>query len=209
MSLFTPGESTMSRAASVVVFSLALPLLLSAGQAQAQCGGGRQQNRSQQFGMGRNSSLQAAMQQNALQAAMQQYALQAAMQQYALQAASQQHALQTAFQQNAMLLASRQQTQPKQQNTSVQLPVVSQAGSGDSVTKPENAEELAARQLKIARDLLADADTTQQQGEPKRANKMRERAGERLLKLVENFSATQAAGEAQALLQTMIRQARY
>src|SRR4051812_14403719 len=124
MLCWSAGEkSTMSRATNVVVFSLALPLLFWAGKAPAQCGGGRQQSRSQQFGMGRQSSMQAAMQQNALQAAMQQYALQAAMQQSALQTAYQQQALLTAFQQNAMLQALRQQAQPQIQTSAAQFSV--------------------------------------------------------------------------------------
>jgi hypothetical protein len=159
--------------------------------------------------MGRMSALQGAMQQSALQTAMQQYALQAALQQYALQAAYQQNVLQATRQQNAMLQALRQQTQPQQQNAAVQPSGLPRAGGGDNVTLPDNPEEVAARQLKIARELLADADTTQQQGERDRANRMRQRAGERLQKLVENFSGTLAAAEARDLLQNTLRQARY
>ena len=195
----------MNRSTSAVHIVLALLLMLSAGQVQAQCESGRQQNRSQQFGMGRSSSMQAAMQQNALQQA----ALQAAMQQYALQAAYQQNALQTAFQQNAMVLALRQQTQPQIQHSIAQLPIVLRAGSGDSVPKLDSPEDAAARQLKIALELVADAESAHEQGERDRASKMRERAGQRLQKLIESYSGTQAAGEARELLQKTVQQARY
>jgi hypothetical protein len=211
-------SSIMRRLARAFLFTLSLPLLLSAGEAQAQCRGGSQQNRSPQSGMSRQSSLQTAMQQAALQTAMQQHALQAAMQQYALQAAYQQNALQAAYQQNALqtalqqnaqLLALRQQQSPPPQNNVAQLRVSPPAVAGDAIPKPDNPEEIAARQLKIARELVVDADTTQQQGERDRAARMRERAGQRLLKLVENFPGTLAAGEARELLRTTLQAVRY
>jgi hypothetical protein len=202
-------SSTSRRVIGAVPFTLALLLLLSADQAQAQCHGGSQQNRSRQSGMSRQSSMQAAMQQAALQTALQQQALQAALQQSALQTAYQQNALQTALQQNAQLLALRQQQPPPAQATVGQLRVLPVTGNGDTIPKPDNPEALAARQLKVARELVVDADTAQQQGERDRATRMRERAGERLRKLVEDYSGTWAAGEAQELLRNTLREGRY
>jgi hypothetical protein len=210
-------SSIMRRLARAFLVTLGLLLLLSPGEAQAQCRGGSQQNRSPQSGMSRQSSLQTAMQQAALQTALQQNALQVAMQQYALQAAYQQNplraayqqnALQTALQQNAQLLALRQQQAPPPQSNVAQLRVSPPAGVGDAIPKPDNPEEIAARQLQIARELVADADTTQQQGERDRAARMRERAGQRLRELVANFPGTLAAGEARELLGTSFQSLR-
>lgn len=211
-------SSNMRRLAHTFLFTLALALLLFAGEAQAQCRGGSQQNRSPQSGMVRQSSLQTSMQQAALQTAMQQHALQAAMQQAALQAAYQQNllqaayqqnALQTALQQNALSAALRQQQSPPSQSNVAQLRVNPPAAVDNTIPKPDNPEEIAARQLRIARDLVTDADTTQQQGERDRAARMRERAGQRLRELVENFPGTLAAGEARQLLRTSLQAVRY
>jgi hypothetical protein len=196
--------STMRRLVGAVLFPLLLPLVFWAEQAQAQCQGGQQRNRSLQAGTSRQSTMQAAMQQAALQTAMQQSALQAAMQQSALQAAYQRNVLQTAVQQNALLLALQQQ-QAQLQSTASPPRVSPGAGSGDSLPRPANPEESAARQLKIARELVADADTAQQQGETNRATRMRDRAGERLQQVVANYSGTKAADEAQELLQKNLR----
>jgi hypothetical protein len=139
---------------------------------------------------------------------MQQQALQAALQQQAMQAAYQQNLLQTVLQQNAMLVAMRQQQAAQVPSPAAQLRVVPAATAGDSLPKLQNPEDLAARQLQIARDLLADADTAQQQGEADRATRMRERAGERLQTLVENYAGTLAAAEARGLLQAALRPAK-
>jgi hypothetical protein len=190
---------TMSRFTRTIPLSLALPVLLLTTEAKAQCHGGQQQNRSQQLAMGPQSFMQAAMQQSALQAAMQQAAL---------QAVYQQSVLQTTLQQNAMLQALRQQPQSGLQSPAVQLRATPTAGSGDAIPKPDNPEEVAARQLKIAQDLVADAETTQQQGDRARARRMHERAAERLQKIVETFAGTKAAAEAQEMLSKTIRMAK-
>src|SRR5262249_9006712 len=135
-------SSITKRLACAVQLTLTFLFLLSSNQANAQCRGGSQPNRSPQSGMLRQSALQTSMQQaalqatlqqQALQAALQQAALQAAYQQNALQAAYQQNALQTALQQNALLLALRQQQPPPPQSSAVQLRVSAPTGVGDTI----------------------------------------------------------------------------
>ena len=62
-------------------------------------------------------------------------------------------------------------------------------------------EEIAARRLRLAKDLANDAQLAQGRGERWSAARLRERAGERLLHIVENYATTNSAGEAKSLMQ--------
>jgi hypothetical protein len=195
--------------------------LLPAEPARA-CGS-RMQGRSPQFSMPQFSLPQTYCQRQ--QVAMQQYAMrqhvQMLAQQRAVLAAVQQQRQQNALlmaQQpppNALLMAQqppRQQPnalppglwRPPQPNPGVaQLRPVAEPEPNAPAPQPADPEQVAARQLSIARDLVADADTVRRQGDQDRAALMRERAGERLQDIVARFPKTRAADAAQELLKKL------
>jgi hypothetical protein len=73
-----------------------------------------------------------------------------------------------------------------------------------NVPPPEDPVHVAARQLSLARELVADAAKVERQGEPDRAAMMRQRAGERLQDIVAKFPGTKAADAAQELLRKLV-----
>jgi hypothetical protein len=219
----------LSRRARGVVTALgavAITLWLAAEQAPAQCRGGGMQNRSGQSNMPMQNMLrqQNPMQQNVLrqqnplqqnvlqqqnpldQNVLQQIALQQAMlQQLALQQqqAAQLAALQRPPQQNVLQAGVVRPMQPQQNAVAGQLRAIPMPGAEQEVfVRPEHPEETAARQLRMVRDLLADADAMQHQGELGSALKIRARAGDRLQDVVAKYPGTRAADEAQVLLKT-------
>jgi hypothetical protein len=139
------------------------------------------------------------MMQNVLQQQQQQNALLVAL----LQQQQQQNALRTALlqQQRNVSLPSQSQNAavPPQNAGTTQLRTVSLPSSKEP-QKPQDPEEAAARQLKMTRDLLTDADAAQQEGERDRAAKMRERAETRLQEIVATYPGTKAADKARELL---------
>src|SRR5262249_47035550 len=113
---------------------------------------------------------------------------------------------QTAVQrpQNSMSQVSRQQQQQSQplqrvasaQPTPVFVPISMGAPPG-----PEDPEDTASRQLSIARSLASNAETARQEGETELAATLQSRVQERLQRLISKFAGTQAAGDAEILLQ--------
>lgn len=204
---------------------LVLPVLMfSSGQVvQAQCsqGGqlstGRSQGRMQSFG--RQSMMSAGMnlpQQNSLSTGIPalQSSLTSMMQQ------QQQVAMLAALQQ---LQQSRQLSALPQPQNSALVSHPGRSGSTDTVARRRRRskssadsdqlaqqrpvkdastdEEIAARRLRMAKDLADDAQLALARGERRSAAKLRERAGERLLYIVENYSTTPSADEAKNLMQ--------
>jgi hypothetical protein len=201
------------RAVALALVVASLPVFW-AGPARAQ-GGCGQQTRSGPGGilspglLGQQSttgSSNAVQQQLALQVVLQQLR----QQQLAMMLAQQQPP------QNAMMVAQQQPpaqnvmqvTQPQQNAQTARPRPAPVPEGGDGVTQPENPEEAAARQLKIARELLADARTARLDGEGDRAARMRARAGERLRNLVATYPGTRAADAAQDLLETTLAAAK-
>src|SRR5262249_32960895 len=90
--------------------------------------------------------------------------------------------------------------QQLQQPAAAQLRVMPPPEDKAPVVQPADREEVAARQLQLVRDLMADATTAQLTGERDRASRMRERAGDRLKDLLGKFPGTRAADEAEHLL---------
>jgi hypothetical protein len=64
-------------------------------------------------------------------------------------------------------------------------------------------EDIAARRLWMSKDLAEHAERDLGRGERKSAARLRERAGERLLYIVENYARTSSAEEAKSLLQRL------
>src|SRR5262249_44400605 len=123
-------------------------------------------------------------------------------QQIALQNLLQQQ--QTAVQQpqTSMSQVSRQQQQqPVQRVASTQpTPVFVPTSLGTTPT-PDDPEDVASRQLSIARSLASDAETARQVGETALASMLQSRVEERLQRLITKFAGTQAADDAERLLQ--------
>jgi hypothetical protein len=195
------------------LLAVAPALLLSAGQAQAQCRGGQQQGRSGPLSMPRPGMPAFGMQQSPLQQLGTLVTLQQQQQQMAMLLALQQ-------QQNARLVAQQPQQQPPQQNAvlnaqpqpqqqqkapAAQAHPVPMPAADAPAPKPENPDEAAARQLKMARELLADARTADLNGEANRATRMRARATDRLKNLIATYPGTKAAEGAQDLLDELGR----
>jgi hypothetical protein len=182
----------------------ALGLLLAAEQCQA-CGS-RMQGRSPPSGFPSFFTPQTyGLRQ---QYATQQYILR----QYARMMALQQQALLVAAQQPQVgrLMAQQPPGQnalraaPPQQNPGpAQLRPVPEPPQNDPPPRPADPEQVAARQLSFARELVADATKVQRQGEADRAALMRERAQDRLQEILTKFPRTRAADVAQELLQKL------
>jgi hypothetical protein len=66
---------------------------------------------------------------------------------------------------------------------------------------PDAPEDAAGRQLGIARALAADAETAWRDGETALATTLQTRVEERLQRLISKFAGTQAADDAEKLLQ--------
>jgi hypothetical protein len=182
------------RGAVGILFAVTLALLLSAGEASAQCRSGSQRRRSQ------SNPMTALRQQNALTAGLgqqnpmlavlgQQNAMLAAMQQPNLQLAAwqlqQQNAVAAAAQQrNAVRLAQAQQpaNQPQQRRAQEadDRPPFKPADS------PDELEDTAARRLKLAKSLAADGKV--------------DKARDRYEDILQMFPGTKAAAEARKLL---------
>jgi hypothetical protein len=172
-------------------------LLLTASEAQAQSRGGS-------GGCGRGGS-GGSRQQNTLRYTPQQYTMLTAAQQQALltalqQQQQQQQALLAALQQQQNALRAQQRNAAAVQPRAVQMPE-----SKEPVPSSESPEQTGARQLKIARWLVSDANTAQQRGERDVATRLRDRAGERLQDVVAQYAGTKAADAAQDLLQQLRR----
>jgi hypothetical protein len=117
-----------------------------------------------------------------------------------LLAAQQQAMLAAMPKQNVNLVAGRP-PQPQRNPVAVQVravPVPAPAAAGPQ--QPEDPEEAAARQLKIARVVLAEADAVAQNGERDRAAKMRARVNSRLQSIIARYPETKAAEGAGELL---------
>jgi hypothetical protein len=191
----------MGRWAITAGLAVAVALLLTAGPAQAQSRGGS-------GGCGGRGGSSGGRQQNALRyTPQQQYTMLTAAQQQALLAALQQQQ-----QQQQALLAALQQQQnvlrAQQRNAAAAQQRAAQAQAPDqkqAVQPSANPEETAARQLKLARWLVSDADVAQKKGEREVATRLRDRAGERLQDLVAQYAGTKAADAAQVLLQGLQR----
>jgi hypothetical protein len=205
--------SRIGRWAVISLFAVAPALLLPTGQVQAQCGGGQQQSRSRSPGLQRPGLQASGMQQSSLQQLTTLVTLQQQQQQMTMLLALQQNARLVAQQpqqqpqqqqQNAMLLA---QPQPQQQQNppAAQARPAPGAGADAPAPKPENPDEAAARQLKMARELVADARTAELNGEGDRAARMRARATDRLKNLVATYPGTKAADGAQDLVDELAR----
>jgi hypothetical protein len=188
--------SRTGRRAAAALLAAALPLVLPAGPARAQCRGGRTQSYARRYVTPPTYPVYPFQQQQYTQLlALQQQ------QQYAMLLAMQQLNAQPA------VLQARQppanggvaQLRPAQVQAPVPMPVPEQK---DAVP-PAAPEEAAGRQLKFTRDLLADADRAAWHGDTDRAAKMRQRAGERLRELVSKYPATHAADDARDLLDTL------
>ena len=177
------------RRAIPVLAAVALTLLLAAERAQAQCRGGQQQNRSGQSIMPMQSPMVPPY----------------AMQQYAMLIAAQQQAVLRAQQrpQQQAVLAALPRQQPQPNPGAAQLRAVPMPERDDPSPEPEDPEDTAARQLRLVRRLVADADAVQREGERDSAAKIRERAVERLRDIAAKFRGTRAAGEARELLQKL------
>jgi hypothetical protein len=65
---------------------------------------------------------------------------------------------------------------------------------------PEDPEDVASRQLYIARQLTSDAQTARREGKYEVAEKLASRAEERLQKIMDKYSGTLAASTAETLL---------
>jgi hypothetical protein len=180
-----------------LVLLTSLALLLASGHAQAQCRGGQQQNRSQRPMVQQQPTGQ---QQAVLQAALLQ---QQQLMQQQLMRQQQQNVLQAALPQQpqqVVLQGALPQQAPAQPAVAPQLRVVPMPVDRPSVPPPANREDAANRQLQLAQDLVADATTAQVTGEWDRANRMRDRAGDRLRQIVGQFPGTRAADQAQQVL---------
>jgi hypothetical protein len=68
------------------------------------------------------------------------------------------------------------------------------------VQDTESNEEIASRRLKLAKDLTGDADQAQAQGNRRWAATLRDRAGDRLQKIVEDYPGTPSAQQAKILI---------
>ena len=79
------------------------------------------------------------------------------------------------------------------------MPPVQPSVVKDSATE----EEIAARRLRLAKDLADQAVVAQGRGERRSAARLRERAGERLLYIVENYRTTSSADEAKNMMLAM------
>ena len=66
--------------------------------------------------------------------------------------------------------------------------------------QPEDPEEIASRQLNLARELKAEAEAAQQVNDRSRAQKLLDRVEDRLAQLIEKYAETDAANQAAALL---------
>ena len=195
-----------------------LMLLSSASEGRAQCHGGGQNQTGTPRGM-QTMALQQGMlqtlmnqQQSSLTTPLQfqtlstnglmqqqQLALLAGLQQ--LQQARQLSALQQPQQLTAASAASPKARSRRHDSTKVSenIPAVSRTQVLDSATD----EEIAARRLRMAKDLASDATLAQGRGERRWATKLRERAGERLSYIVENYATTSSADEAKSLFQSL------
>jgi hypothetical protein len=193
----TPMFARMGRCAITVGVAVAVTLLLAAGQAQAQSRGGCGRGRSSGGGQ-QNALRYTPQQQYAMMTPAQQQALLAAMQQ--LQ--QQQQALLAALQQQQNVLRAQQRNAAAAQLAAVQKQVPERK---EAVQPSANREEIAARQLKLARWLVSDADTAQKKGERDLSARLRDRAGERLQDLVAQYGGTKAADAAQVLLKELQR----
>jgi hypothetical protein len=99
--------------------------------------------------------------------------------------------------QEARLRALRRQQQTV---ATAQLNVLPKAAPKDSPSSAENPEEVAARQLNLARELTAEAALAQQGNDRARALKLNERVEDRLTQLIDKYSATEASNQAIVLL---------
>ena len=194
-------------------------LVLAVSQAPAQCQSGSQQptgtsgstgtqmtNTAQRQGRSAMQRQQAAAR-NALlrqqQSALQQQA--AFQQRIALQnLLSQQQVLtlQQQPQQNSFgVVRQRPQQQQQLQRVAMTQPLAAvQPAVSDIVPQPEDPEEAASRQLRIARALVADAETASQAGDSDLETKLRTRVAERLQRITSKYPGTQAADEAEKLM---------
>jgi delta 1-pyrroline-5-carboxylate dehydrogenase len=224
--------SRTARWALIPLLTVTLGPALWVEPAHAQCGGGSQQNRSQMQGRPQQNMTLATTRpqgggpflftgltaqqplQNALFAAPQQQ------QQNAMLAALLQQQ-----QQNAMLAAQQQQPQqqnafrpvgqqpqgqqnvvraalPQQQNVAAAQPRAVVPDVQDDPV-PEDPQDVAARRVKLARALLSEARAADREGDRDLAQKLRDRAGDRLQQVVAKFPGTRASDEAQTLLDKM------
>ncbi len=182
--------------------AVALGLLLLPGEADAQGGCGRQQGRTMQTMMMRQYPLPRPY--GMFPYPVPQYAALIALQQ---QQVAQLLALRLQ-QQNAMLAARQQpppqnamlMARPQQNPAAAELRAQPPPQRDEPPPPPEDPEATAARKLRLARELAADAQTAQQQGEGDRAARMRKRVAERLREIVARYPGTAAAGQAQELL---------
>jgi hypothetical protein len=65
---------------------------------------------------------------------------------------------------------------------------------------PQEPEDVASRQLYIARQLATDAETARQGGATKLASTLSDRAEERLQRIVSKYAGTLAANKAEEML---------
>ena len=158
----------------------------------------RQQNalrRQQQAALQQQTALQ---QQLALQ---QQSALQNLMQQ---QLANQNFTQsQTDFQQPTSMQAVRDRRQ-QLRRAAYRPPAadVAPIGSGPSPA-PQDPEQIASRQLSVARMLAEDADAADREGKSDMADALRTRVEERLQRLVSRYAGTEAATSAEKMLRRL------
>jgi hypothetical protein len=124
----------------------------------------------------------------------------------------QQAALLLAQRQNALLLGLPHQQPPQnamlmaapQPNAAAAQPRPQPAPErNDPPQQPEAPGATAARKLRLARELAADAETARREGEPGRAARMRERAVERFRDVIARYPGTLAADQAKEVLDTM------
>jgi hypothetical protein len=119
---------------------------------------------------------------------------------------AQQQAMLGAVQRQMVNLAGGQPPQQPQgnpqpqQNAAAQVRAVPGPAPAAADPPPEDREETAARQLKIAQVVLAEADTAERNGEQDRAAKMPARVRARLETITTKYADTAAAGGAQEVL---------
>jgi hypothetical protein len=88
----------------------------------------------------------------------------------------------------------------KRQDAASQLRTVASVTPITMVQQPENPEDVANRQLNLARELKAEADVALQSKDAARALKLRDRVEDRLTQLIAKYSDTEAASQATVLL---------
>ena len=100
--------------------------------------------------------------------------------------------------------AARPQRQPQWPRVAFAQPQpIAAPDSTDKIQPVENPEETAARQVRVARALAADAETARQEGKTELAATLRARAEERLQRVLDRYAGTEAADAAERVLQKL------